>query len=124
MKNIKNFKASKYAAPLYAEMEPDIYKCESGYVTSLCFEQEPEYDEGSSADSISQYPLEDILDRFLVHVSDFYAELNVPESDLCYLEFCGKTITSIQQLRSIIGKHVYNKAIIDSGTEYIDLVIE
>ena len=124
MKNICNYTPSKYLSPAFTEVEPDIYKCENGYVTSLCFEQEPELDEGSFADCISQYPLEDILDRFFVYVSDFYRDINTCESVQCYLEFCGKSVKSIRDLRTIIGKHVYNKTIVDSGTEYIDLVIE
>ena len=124
MKNICNYKAKKYLSPAFTEVEPDIYKSESGFVTSLSFEQEPEFNEGSSADCISQYPLEDLLDRFFVHISDYYQEMNTCESEQRYLEFCGNTVKSIRELRTIIGKHVYNKAIVDSGTEYIDLVIE
>ena len=120
MKNIRNFKASKYAAPLYCEVEPDIYRCNEKYVTSLCFEQEPELEEGASAADISQYPLEDVLDLFTVYVSDFYNELNRADSQSCHIEFCGNNIEAVQQLRSIIGKHVYNQ-----GTgKAIDLVIE
>ncbi|MBR4472209.1 MAG: hypothetical protein IKS55_01080 [Oscillospiraceae bacterium] len=124
MKHICNYKASKYLSPAFTEVEPDIYKSESGFVTSLCFEQEPELNEGSSADCISQYPLEDVLDHFFVHISDFYHNLNTCESEQCYLEFCGKSLKSVKDLRTIIGKHVYNKTVMDSGTEYIDLVIE
>ncbi len=109
MRNIRNYKADKYNTTLFIEAEPDIYKCDSGFVTSLCFEQEPEYQEGTSAAMISQYPLEDILDKYFVYVSDFFEELNVPESRICYLEFCSDDLDDIRQLRSIIGKHVYNK---------------
>lgn len=45
-------------------------------MTSLSFEQEPEYGEGESSADISQYPLEDILDRYYVAVEDFYGEIN------------------------------------------------
>ena len=124
MKNICNFKPDKYASPRFTEVEPDIYQCEGGFVTSLRFEQEPEFDEGPSADCISQYPLEDVLDRFYVFVSDFYERLNVSGSDRCYLEFCGKTADSIRDLRTIIGKHVYNKAVPEDDAEYVELVIE
>lgn len=120
MKNIRSYKAEKYGSPLYAEVEPDIYKCDAGFVTSLCFEQEPELEEGVSAADLSQYPLEDVLDQFSVYVSDFYNELNNSESQTCHIEFCGERVEAIRQLRSIIGKHVYNR---DNG-EAIDLVIE
>ena len=120
MKNIMNYRASKYVPPLYDEVSSGVFKCAHGFVTSLSFEQEPEYQEGASAEEISQYPLEDILDRFCVYVSDFYRELNVEGSPVCYLEFCANSAESIQQLRGIIGKHVYNK---EAGG-IIDLVVE
>ena len=120
MKNITNYRATKYVPPLYAEVSPDIYKCEHGFVTSLSFEQEPEYEEGTTAAEISQYPLEDILDHFCVYISDFYKELNVESSATCYLEFCADSVERILQLRDIIGKHVYNK---EAGG-VIDLVVE
>ena len=120
MKNIRNYPAEKYHAPPYAAAEPDIYRCGDGFVTSLCFQQEPELGEGASAADISQYPLEDLLDRFNVYVSDFFDEINVPESQTCCLEFCGKTPEDIRQLRSIIGKHVYNK---DAGG-FAELIVE
>lgn len=72
-------------------MEHGIYECKQEdkflYVTSLSFEQEPEYEEGESAEEISQYPLEDILDKFYCHITDFYEKLNVSGSRICYLEF-------------------------------------
>lgn len=120
MKNIRNYKAEKYSHPSYSEAEPDIYTCDSGFVTSLCFEQEPEYEEGASAADISQYPLEDVLDEYYVYVSDFYEELNTPESQMCCLEFCSDDIDDIRRLRAIIGKHVYNK---ESGGA-VELIVE
>ena len=120
MKNIKNYNAEKYAKPTYTEIEPYVYKHDDCFVTSICFEQEPELGEGSSATDISQYPLEDVLDQFCVYVSDFYNDLNTEDSDVCYLEFSGSTAESIKRLRAIIGKHVFNR---DAG-DAIDLVIE
>ena len=124
MKNIQSFKAGKYDSPAYREIEAGIYEYDGEFVTSLSFEQEPEYEEEASADCISQYPLEDILDRFSVYVSDFYDDLNVAGSARCYLEFSAATIDSIRELRAIIGKHVYNKPVTEDGVEYADLVIE
>lgn len=120
MKNIENFESEKYTVSSYTEVEPGVYQCSIGYVTSLCFEQEPELGEGYSSTEISQYPLEDILDRFNVFVSDFYKDLNENDSSVCRLEFCGSAVKNIKQLRSIIGKHVFNKKIGDT----IVLVIE
>ncbi len=120
MRNIKNYKAEKYNTALYTEAEPDIYTCDSGFVTSLCFEQEPEHEEGASAAEISQYPLEDILDKYYVYISDYFEELNIQESRICCLEFCSDNIDDVRQLRSIIGKHVYNK---ESGG-VVHLIVE
>ena len=124
MKNINNYVAKKYSSDLYKEIEPNIYQYKENFVTSLCFEQEPAYEEGLSAAYISQYPLEDILDHFCVYISDFYVDINTSNSKKCYLEFCGTSIEAVKGLRSIIGKHVYNKTIVDNGTEYIELIIE
>lgn len=124
MKNIKNFDAPKYNGAAYTLVEEGICKTEDNgetiYVTSLSFVQEPEFDEGSSAAEISQYPLEDILDRFLCYISDFYPELNTADSVECYQEFAGSTVEDLRKLRSIIGKHVYNK---EDG-QYVKLCIE
>ena len=120
MKNIRNYKAEKYASAAYVEAEADIYKCDDGFVTSLCFEQEPELGEGVSSADISQYPLEDLLDRFFVSVSDFYDAINARDSQTCCLEFCGETVEDVRKLRSVIGKHVYNRDLGDA----VDLVVE
>ncbi|PWJ25155.1 hypothetical protein ATK17_1267 [Branchiibius hedensis] len=124
MRSIANYDAEKYAAnPSYAPVEPGIYLWhdeEDTYVTSLSFEQEPELGEGDNAAWISQYPLEDLLDRFLVWVSDFYPALNTADSRTCYQEFAAPDLADIQALREIIGRHVYLK---NNGAA-VDLVIE
>ncbi len=137
MKNIQNYDAEKYLKTgllsifkksAYKQLDDEIYEHkEDGeilYVTSLSFEQEPEYEEGVFADDISQYPLEDILDKFLCHISDFYEDLNVAGSKTCYLEFAATDIEDIRELRTIIGKHVYNKDVEEEGEIYSELVIE
>lgn len=124
MKNIHNYPAAKYSRLEYAPQENGIYKTDGGYVTSLQFEQEPELDEGISAADISQYPLEDILDQYGVFISDFYPSLNDKQSSTCYLEFKSPNIDSVINLRSIIGKHVYNQVIVKDGSEFADLIID
>ncbi|WP_425447926.1 hypothetical protein [Dethiothermospora halolimnae] len=149
MKNISNYKAQKYDnKDRYTFIEEGIYlfknmydSIENGmyvygnmmtsrvepdyYVTSLSFEQEPEFNEGTSPKLISQYPLEDILDEFLVHVSDFYEEINDKSDTLCYQEFASPDIEDIKKIREIIGKHVYNNEFVaDDGQTYIKLMIE
>ncbi|MBQ8822786.1 MAG: hypothetical protein IJZ82_09100 [Lachnospiraceae bacterium] len=125
MKEIKNYHASKYDTEAYKELEEGIYETmdeddEALYVTSLSFVQEPELSEGESAADISQYPLEDLLDKFYCHISDFYEELNSEDSQVCYQEFASPELVDVQNLRSIIGKHVYNK---EEG-DMVKLVIE
>lgn len=124
MKDIKNYDAPKYGEAAYTLVEEGIYKTEDNgetvYVTSLSFVQEPEFDEGSSAAEISQYPLEDLLDEFGCWISDFYDDLNTEDSTVCYQEFASGTQEEIKNLRSIIGKHVYEKA----DGQYIKLCIE
>jgi hypothetical protein len=93
-------------------------------MTTIRFEQEPEFGEGSSAADISQYPLEDVLDRFNVHVSDFYTELNKARNRVCYLEFASSKQTNISKLLTLIGKRVYNKAVYENGEECTVLIIE
>lgn len=83
-------------------------KCDT-YVTSLSFEQEVELGEGRNSSDISQYPLEDILDKYFVAVNDFYTELNDGSSNICVLEFSGSEKTDIEKLMEIVGKHVFIK---------------
>ncbi len=124
MKQIENYNANKYSSDTYSEIENGVFEVkedgESLYVTSLSFVQEPEFDEGANASYITQYPLEDILDKFYCHISDFYEELNTDDSQKCYQEFASPDLEDIRNLRSIIGKHVYNKEV----EEYVELIIE
>lgn len=136
MKEIKNFNAQKYLQidvslqerGSYKKVEEYVYEWtkddETLYVTSLSFVQEPEWGEGEYADAISQYPLEDLLDKFYCHISDFYEELNLPDSRICYLEFASSDLEDIKKLRGIIGKHVYNQEYEEGGKVYVKLVIE
>lgn len=124
MKNIACFTPPKYHTAGYRKVATNVYKSENYYVTSISFQQEPALGEGSSAAEISQYPLEDLLERFFVHVSDFYPSLNQKTSSTCYVEFASSKVDHIQRLLSIIGKRVYNKAYCENGEEYIELVIE
>lgn len=132
MKEINQFISEKYISAAieqeYIPVEDGIYAYKADnelvYVTSLSFIQEPEYDECEYADNISQYPLEDILDKFYCYISDFYKKLNIATSKTCYLEFASSEIDDIRQLRSIIGKHVYTKERKSDNNIYVDLIIE
>ncbi len=121
MKNIKVYDAEKYSTADYTKVEEHIYKAnnpyyngnvwehDTVYVTSLSFEQEPEFGEGDSPAHISQYPLEDILDQFYASVTDFYEELNAQSRETCYQEFGAFEVEDIRRLLGIVGKHVYEK---------------
>lgn len=110
MKDIKSFNAPKYSSADYAPVEDGIFKNADGdFVTSLSFVQEPELGEGTNAAEISQYPLEDILDKFGCWVSDFYNDLNTENSTVCYREFASGTAEELKDLRTIIGRRVYLK---------------
>lgn len=130
MKNIRFYDAEKYQNQAYEKVDEHIYKTigtfmkEVCYVTSLIFEQEPEFGEGESSSDISQYPLEDILDRYYVAVEDFYTELNDGSSNECILEFCSLEKSDIEKLREIVGKHVYLKDVEKDGATYEVLTIE
>lgn len=130
MKNINFFDAEKYKDSRYKKIEEHIYKTEDlfmggdQFVTSLCFEQEPEYGEGISSKDISQYPLEDILDKYYVAVEDFYEKENNVGSSVCYLEFSCNDHEDIKGLLEIVGKHVYNKEVEIDGRSYVKLMIE
>lgn len=126
MKDIRIYNSEKYNGNEYECVAQDIYKTydefmESDcYVTSISFVQEPEYGEGDSPRDISQYPLEDICDEFMVAVNDFYEKENEESENVCYLEFSGSEIKDIEKLLGIVGKHVYNK----EADGYIKLIIE
>lgn len=124
MKEIQNYAASKYSGQGYVEVEKGIYRTdtdgESLYRTSLSFVQEPEQGEGRQANEISQYPLEDLLDKFYCHITDFYEGLNLVSSTECCLEFASSDLADVRNLRGIIGKHVYNK----ETNGYMELIIE
>ena len=124
MKNIKFYKPNKYGTPQYREVAPHIYQHNHLFVTTLSFEQEPSLGEGKNAADISQFPMEDLLDRFYVHISDYYPTLNTAKSATCYVEFAGSKIEYIQSLTSIVGRRVKNKAIYENGEEGFVLIIE
>jgi len=123
MTKISNYESSKYDET-YVSHGNGIFEKEDSWFISLSFQQEPELGEGNSPRSISQYPMDDILDRYGVWISDFYESLNRKSKDMCYLEFSSDDFQSIDSLREIIGKHVYNKEVTVNGTNGQILVIE
>ena len=124
MKEIKYLEANKYQDGNYEKLDDGIYRKDNLFFVTLSFIQEPELGEGNDASYISQYPLEDILDKFGVFVSDFYEKENIKDNDVCCLEFASNDAKDIINLLTIINKHVYNKNVIIDGEESVTLIIE
>jgi hypothetical protein len=69
----------------------------------------------------SQYPLEDILDEYLVHVEEF---LNNDENNSLKCVFGGE-LDDVQNFKSLVGKRVYNEKFVDEeGQTRVRLKIE
>ena len=120
MKNIRIIEHEKLKDTSHYELiEQDIYKDlkdEDGYSTyriAMSMEQEDGED--------SQYPLEDILEKYLVHVEEF---LESGESNI-HRYILGGELDDVRNLKSILGKRAYNKEFVDEeGQTRVDLVIE
>lgn len=123
MKNIKLYTSPKYSEVDFVQVEEGIYKKSDMFVLSLSFEQEMEFDEGENSLNIAQNPLEAILDTYEVFISDFYENLNDGSSTTCYLEFSSFSLSDLQRLKNIIGKHVYKKKSIIKNKRYEKLCI-
>ena len=124
MKNITQVTLEKYKDnPRYELIEGNIYKnlkettFDANHVFALSYELEEEED--------SQYPLEDILDKFYLHASDFIDEDNFDTSTIVNIEL-GGTLEDIKNaISSIIGKRVFNSDYIgEDGQTYVKLNIE
>ena len=121
MKNIESFPITDSS---FQEIDDKVYSDGKSFFLGLSFEQEPEFEEGSFSNDISQYPLEDILDKYNVSVYDFCRDVNSQKNRQCKLILTGTALKNINELKSIIGKHVYNKAIESNGQEIVELIIE
>lgn len=118
MKDIKTVIRDEYEKPdMYRHVSGGVYQNLSTqtFVTSLSFTLEEDED--------SQYPLEDILDKYYVHCS---GELFEEDDTTLTVEFEGslrepeKNIANITEVSQLVGKRVYN---LEQG-DYIILVIE
>ncbi|MEC4048329.1 hypothetical protein OX284_002725 [Flavobacterium sp. SUN046] len=119
MKNIKQINLDKYLDSNFEPIENGIYKNieEDHYVFALSLELEENED--------SQYPLEDLLDKFFLHVSDFIDEEAFNSSKNLELELGGELEDVQMALESIIGKRIYNSEYTgEDGKTYVKLVIE
>lgn len=120
MKNIRLETLEKYQGNAnFQWIEGNIYKDlqEDHYVFALSYELEETED--------SQYPLEDILDKYFLHVSDFIDEDSFYSSVEVTLELGGDLDNVKEAIASIIGKRAYNQEFEDEkGEVRVRLVIE
>ena len=72
----------------------------------------------------SQYPLEDVLDKFYLYVSDFLESENNANSNKIKQEF-GGTLDDVKKAQEIIGKKIFNQDFLDeNGQVRVNLKIE
>ena len=120
MIHITAVELEKYSDPKnYQSMGNGVYEdlLQGEYVTTLRFELE----EGED----SQYPLEDILDEFMVYCTHHIIETNdngkrFLEAEIADESHYPESLESLNKVASLAGKHVYNKQVGDS----IHLIIE
>ncbi|CEN50797.1 conserved hypothetical protein [Capnocytophaga canimorsus] len=123
MKNITLLELKKYDNFLYEEVEKGVYKDlddldETSYRIALSFELE----EGETF----QYPLEDILDKYFLYVSDFLDDksLKGEKHSIIKVILAGE-LENIQSVKKIIGKRVSNQILTkEDGKDYEILKIE
>lgn len=130
MKNIHFVIQEKYNDPSkYEKIAEGVYKSlfededglveEGHFVTTLSFTLEEDLNELEER----QYPLEDILNQFLAHVSDYISEDE--DSAEMILELCTQDWQEkMEELVTIVGKRVYNKEVEENGIIYEKLIIE
>jgi hypothetical protein len=122
MKNISLEKCQKHEnSELYEFVENGIYKDlndedDAKYRMTISYELE-------SDDSSNQYPLEDVLDKYYLHVSSSVASENNAESNEFKLEL-GGDLDDIKKAKEIIGKRIFNRDFLDEGQVRVKLMIE
>lgn len=118
MTHFRDYTPEKYSGLGFEKIEEGIYRTKDPYgivrdgmvyVTSLTFQMEPERygEEEASPRDITQLPFEDLLDEYMLFVTDFYEDLNEASEVTCYQEFGSTDIEDIRALRQIIGKRFY-----------------
>ncbi|WP_233783226.1 hypothetical protein [Flavivirga eckloniae] len=122
MKNISLEKCQKYEnTNLYEVVENGIYKDltdedDAKYRMTISYELE-------SDENNNQYPLEDVLDKYYLHVSDFLESENNSESNEFKLEL-GGDLDDIKKSKEIIGKRIFNRDFLDEGQVRVKLMVE
>jgi hypothetical protein len=123
MKNIIIEKSDKYeSVELYKLIESGIYEDlkdndDTKYRITISYELE-------SDDSDNQFPLEDVLDKYYLHVTDFYESENSTNSNKYKIELGGE-LEDIKNVQEIIGKRVFNRDFLDEDGEIrVNLIVE
>ncbi|MCD8433542.1 hypothetical protein LNJ05_12295 [Tenacibaculum finnmarkense genomovar ulcerans] len=123
MKNIFLEKCLKY------ENTNEFKRIENGVYLDLNDEEDFNHRmtisyELESDETNNQYPLDDILDKYSLHVSDFLEAENEKGSNKFKLEL-GGDLKGITNAKEIIGKKVFNRDFIETdGQVRVKLVIE
>ena len=123
MKNITLEKCKKYEnTGQYELVENGIYRDlkdedDAKYRMTISYELE-------SNETNGQYPLEDILDKYLMFVNDFLESENLPNTNKYKIEL-GGYLDEMKTAKEIIGKKVFNREFkAEDGQIMIELIIE
>jgi hypothetical protein len=76
-----------------------------------------------SDENNNQYHLEDVLDKYYLHVSDFLESENNNEPSEFKLEL-GGNLDDIKKSKEIFGKRVFNRDTLDEGQVRVKLIVE
>lgn len=126
MKVIKALVLEKYSnTDRYTLVDGDIFKDVTGgiggemgiihnpvYCVTLYCELEETED--------TQYPLEDVLDKYLVNCTEVMEDQIIDDKHIYIFEIEGEELDVIKEIADLIGKRVYNYNVGD----YIELGIE
>ena len=120
MKNFRIIEVEKLKdSSSYQLIEEGIYndlKDDGGFSTHR-IAMSMELEDGEN----SQYPLEDILDKYYVHVEEFLQSQIENESRFIF----GGELDDVQNFKSITGKKAFNENFIDEeGQTRVKLIIE
>ena len=104
MKNIKQIKLKKYDTDNYSEVAFNIFYNKIAKNFCFCFE----------ADSIEQYPLEDLLDQYLVNCTEYYGQKEIidgEEKNIAEVETLSSNkedLIQILNFSTIVGNEIIN----------------
>ncbi|MBE6157132.1 MAG: hypothetical protein E7161_05300 [Firmicutes bacterium] len=104
MKNIKAVKLDKYNADNYREVAFDVYFNEAANNYCFCFE----------TDVVNQYPLEDLLDQYLLSCTEYYGQevtIGGVQKNIVEVETLSankENLIRILNLSTIVDKEIIN----------------